>query len=262
MIEDSIKILSNNSVTSDTFLLRLYSPELAASANPGQFLMVRVNEGIDPVLRRPFSICGVEDDGTIKILYKVVGKGTTILSKRKQGECLSVLGPLGKGFNLPDESQKTFYVAGGIGIAPMLFLCQKTDSSNITFLTGFRNSDEIIDPALTGNKIHNLIATDDGSNGYNGRVTELLVEHLEQYKQNDTAIYACGPLPMLKAVKDVSQKYGIPCQVSMETLMACGLGACQGCIVRSDISRTNTSYLHVCKEGPVFDVNDIDWKNI
>ena len=262
MIDDSIKILSNNSVTSDTFLLRLYSPELAADANPGQFLMVKVDDSIDPVLRRPFSICGVEDDGTVKVLYKVVGRGTAILSNRKAGDHLSVLGPLGKGFKIPDESSKTFYVAGGIGIAPLIFLYQKTRSSDITFLTGFRNSDEVIDPALTGSKIDHLTATDDGSKGYNGRVTELLAEHLEQCNRDDISIYACGPLPMLKAVKDVSQKYGIPCQVSMETLMACGLGACQGCVVRSDITRTNTTYLHVCKEGPVFDINEIDWDNI
>lgn len=262
MIESSSKILSNNSVTSDTFLLRVSSTGLASNAKPGQFLMVKVNESIDPVLRRPFSICGVEDESIIKILYKIIGKGTEILSNKKAGENLSVLGPLGKGFKAPDQSKKTFLVAGGIGIAPLLFLYQEIKSPDVTFFTGFRTSAEIIDPVLTGNNTDNLIATDDGSKGYNGRVTDLLVESLEQYKQNDISIYACGPLPMLKAVKNVSIKYDIPCQVSMETFMACGLGACQGCVVRSDITRTNTSYLHVCKEGPVFDINEIDWENI
>ena len=262
MIEKSIKILSNNSVTSDTFLLRFLSPEMAASAKPGQFLMVRINESIDPVLRRPFSICGVEDEGIIKILYKVVGKGTGILSDKKAGEYLSVLGPLGKGFKTAGQSKKIFLVAGGIGIAPLLFLHQIIESSDIAFLTGFKTSSEIINPVSTGSNIANVIATDDGSLGYNGRVTDLLVENLEQNKQNSLSLYACGPLPMLKAVRDASLRYKIPCQVSMETFMACGLGACQGCVVRSEITKTNTQYLHVCKEGPVFDIDEIDWKNI
>ena len=262
MIENSIKILSNNSVISDTFLLRLNSPELAASAKPGQFVMVRVHDSIDPALRRPFSICGVEDESIIKILYKVVGKGTQILANKTAGEYLSVLGPLGKGFDLPYQSKKTFYVAGGIGIAPLLFLYQKTELSDVTFLTGFRTSGEIINPSLTGNKIDAQIATDDGSMGYNGRVTDLLLEELEHHKQEDMSIFSCGPLPMLKAVRNICLKYNIHCQVSMETFMACGLGACQGCVVRSDMTKTNSSYLHICKEGPVFDVNEIDWGNI
>ena len=262
MIENSIKILSNSSVISDTFLLRLQSPELAASATPGQFLMVRVNDSIDPALRRPFSICGVEDESIIKILYKVVGKGTQSLSNKKAGDSLSILGPLGKGFDLPDQIKKTFFVAGGMGIAPLLFLSQKTELTNITFLTGFRTSGEIIEPSLAGYKIDNLIATDDGSMGYNGRVTDLLVENLEQNKMKDIGICTCGPLPMLKAVSKIYLKYDIPCQVSMETFMACGIGVCQGCVVRSDTARTDKSYLHVCKEGPVFDINEIDWENI
>ena len=261
MIEIPIKIVSNKSVNADTFLLRLYSPELAATAKPGQFVMVRVSDSIDPALRRPFSICGTEDGNVIKILYKIVGKGTRILSAKKEGEFISVLGPLGKGFNIPERSKKTFYVAGGIGIAPLLFLYQKTKLSDITFLTGFRTSSEIIDTALTGDNIENLIATDDGSMGHNGLVTDLLAEYLEKFKQNDMRIFTCGPLPMLRAVRDVSLKYNTPCQVSMETFMACGLGACQGCVVRSNTG-ADTSYLHVCKEGPVFDINELDWGNI
>jgi dihydroorotate dehydrogenase electron transfer subunit len=262
MIETSIKIISNNSVTSDTFLLRISSPELAAGARPGQFLMVRTSNCMDPVLRRPFSICGVEDEGTIKILYKVVGRGTKILSNKKSGEYLSVLGPLGKEFKMPDRSEVIFLVAGGIGIAPLLFLYQEIKSFDINFLTGFRTSKEIIDPSLTGNKINNLIATDDGSMGYSGRVTDLLLEKLEHSRQKNISIYACGPLPMLKAVRNAALKYNIPCQVSMETFMACGLGACQGCVLGSDRVKTGRAYLHVCKEGPVFDINEIDWENI
>ena len=260
MIEQSIKILSNDIVLPDTFLLRFHSPELAASARPGQFIMVKVNDRTDPALRRPFSICGTEDGSIVKILYKVIGKGTEILSNKKPGENLPALGPLGKGFALSDQAKKIFYVAGGIGIAPLLYLYQKTKLSNITFLTGFRTSNEIIDPQKVGTQADNLIATDDGSMGYNGRVTDLLVEHLEQSEQKDICIYTCGPLPMLKAVRGICIRYNIPCQVSMETFMACGLGACQGCVIRSNIAQS--PYLHVCQEGPVFDINEIDWDNI
>lgn len=262
MIEISSKILSNISVTSDTFLLSMFSAKIAVSAKPGQFIMARINESFDPILRRPFSICGVEDGNIIKILYKVVGKGTEILSNKKTGENISILGPLGTGFKKPEKSKHIYIVAGGIGIAPLLFLYQEIKSSDTTFLTGFRTSSEIIETDLTGVKTNTLVSTDDGSTGYNGRVTDLLIEYLEQDKQSDMSIYACGPLPMLKAVRNVSLKFKTSCQVSMETFMACGLGACQGCVVRSDVSITNRSYLHVCKEGPVFDINEIDWENI
>ena len=262
MVESYSKILSNNSVTSDTFLLRISSPELAVSAKPGQFIMIRVNESIDPALRRPFSICGIENENIIKILYKVVGRGTEILSNKKTGDHLSVLGPLGTGFKIPDKSKKIYIVSGGIGIAPLLFLYQKIKKFNdITFLTGFKTSSEIIDTALTGNYIGNLVSTDDGSTGHNGLITDLLVENLEQYIQKNVIIYTCGPLPMLKAVRDISLKYRVSCQVSMETFMACGLGACQGCVVSSGVTKTSASYLHVCKEGPVFDINEINWEN-
>lgn len=262
MQENPVKILSNRCVASDTFLLQLGSPELAASARPGQFLMVRVNDSIDPVLRRPFSVCGTEEGGIVKILYKVVGRGTKFLSDKKEGEFISVLGPLGKGFMTTDLPESSILVGGGIGIAPLMFLYRHLETSDSIFLTGFRTSDEIIDPASAGNNIEAVIATDDGSMGFSGRVTDLLIKKLELYNQGETGIYACGPLPMLKAVAGISVKYGIPCQVSMETFMACGLGVCQGCVIRAESTAVNRQYLHVCKEGPVFDINEIDWKNV
>ena len=263
MIETFLKILSNKRVSQDTFLLRLLSPEIAACAVPGQFLMVRINDGLDPVLRRPFSICGVEEEGIVRILFKVVGRGTRFLSNKVSGESLSVLGPLGKGFENTGKSKNIFFVSGGIGIAPLLFLYQSTvEKSDITFLTGFRSSGEIIDPVLTGENINTVIATDDGSMGYNGRITSLLSDRIKHGVSSDIYLYACGPLPMLKGLREICLRHKIACQVSMETIMACGLGACQGCVIQSDISKADRPYVHVCKEGPVFDIDDIDWNNI
>ncbi len=261
MIEKLCKILSNNQVAPDTYLIRFSSPEIASEAVPGQFVMLRINEGFDPSLRRPFSICGVEGEDVVKILYKVVGKGTKGLTYKDAGDSISVLGPLGKGFSTPDPLKENFLVAGGIGIAPLLFLYQKNKSAKIHFLSGFRTSGEIIDPGTAGFDAEHMIATDDGSAGYDGRVTGLLAEKLEQYKPDDTCVYTCGPHPMLKAVRDECLKNNVPCQVSMETFMACGLGACQGCVVKSDLTAVKTPYLHVCKEGPVFDMNNIDWES-
>lgn len=262
MIETHVKILSNACVTPGIFLLRFGSPALSAEAKPGQFIMVRVNDGIDPCLRRPFSISGTEEGGVVRILYKAVGKGTIILSNKRAGDRLSVLGPLGKGFAVADLQQRIFIVAGGIGIAPMFFLSQVADKNAVTFLAGFRRSDEIIDPALVGIKEDISIATDDGSMGYHGRVTDLLEQEIIKHSHNSIGVYACGPLPMLKALSGISKKYKIPCRVSMETFMACGLGACQGCVVRSASALKQISYYHVCKDGPVFDINEIDWDNI
>ncbi|NLD35795.1 MAG: dihydroorotate dehydrogenase electron transfer subunit [Desulfatiglans sp.] len=262
MIETYVKILSNTCITPGIFLLRFSSPELAAEAKPGQFIMLRVNDGIDPCLRRPFSISGTEKGGVVRILYKVVGKGTVILSKKIAGDKLSVLGPLGKGFDIAGRAEHLFIVAGGIGIAPMLFLSQAVDKNAFTFLAGFRNSDEIIDPLSAGIKQDISIATDDGSRGYHGRVTDLLEQEIIKCRNNALAICACGPLPMLKALSNISGKYRIPCRVSMETFMACGLGACQGCVIRSASALDQISYHHVCKDGPVFDINEIDWENI
>jgi dihydroorotate dehydrogenase electron transfer subunit len=262
MIDTSIKILSNTCITPGIFLLRFNSQELAAQARPGQFIMVRVNDSIDPCLRRPFSISGTEEGGVVRILYKVVGKGTEILSNKKTGEQLSVLGPLGKGFDLGDPVEHLLIVAGGIGIAPMFFFYQAVHQKTITFLAGFRTSDEIIDPASAGLKQDIVIATDDGSIGYHGRVTDLVTLEIEKRRSDAISIYGCGPLPMLKTLSKIAEKYGIPCKVSMETFMACGLGACQGCVVRAKSAGDIVSYHHVCKEGPVFDINEIDWENI
>lgn len=264
MLEKTLKIKSNREIAPDTYLLELESEELAKASNPGQFVMIRVKNGTDPLLRRPFSICDTDNNGAVKILYRIVGKGTGILSKKKSGECISILGPLGSTFEFPGSHQNVILVAGGIGVAPIFFLGQNIKPVNFEFLIGFRTSPEIIKfEDISGVQDFEIsISTDDGSFGYGGRVTDLLEETLKRQQSRPDSIYACGPLPMLKETVLTAQQYNIPCQISIEAFMACGLGACQGCAVKVIESESSSGYERVCKEGPVFDGNKIDWNSI
>ncbi|MFC1494706.1 dihydroorotate dehydrogenase electron transfer subunit [Thermodesulfobacteriota bacterium] len=264
IVEKSIKIISNRKITSDTYLMELESAELAKESGPGQFVMVKVGDSTDPLLRRPFSISDADKNGTVKILYRIVGKGTKILSNKKRGEFLSILGPLGSEFKFPNSGQKAVLIAGGIGIAPIFFLGQSLKPGNFDFLVGFKTFEEIIKVEdISGKQNFNVsMATDDGSFGYKGRVTDLLEETLKQYQKHPDIIYACGPLPMLKQAALTARKHDISCQVSIETFMACGLGVCQGCAVKVTASESGTGYQRACKEGPVFDANELEWASL
>ncbi len=265
MIDQHYEIVFNRKITSGIFLLGFKSPHIASESSPGQFVMVRINEGIDPLLRRPFSIFDVRDKDTICLLYKTVGHGTELLSLKKAGERLSVMGPLGRGFSLPDEKLQAILVGGGIGIAPLHFLADTLKNRPIEFMAGFGKSGDIIPlEQAAGRTVGISIATDDGSEGYHGMVTGLLDEYLSRniHEKDSVAIYACGPLAMLKKVSSIASGRNIPCQVSLESLMACGLGACQGCAVKILSQDNKTFYRHVCKDGPVFSSHAIDWSNV
>ena len=260
MIEQDTKIVFNKKLASDTFLMALESPEVVAEAMHGQFVMIRVRPAIDPLLRRPFSICGIKGDNLFLILYKVVGHGTAILSEARKGQKLSVLGPLGRGFEIPKTACESILVAGGIGIAPLIFLAQAMEPASVIFLTGNSSANQILPMEQFGlDALETQISTDDGTAGHHGFVTELLEKHLAGSIKDPLVIFACGPLPMLKRVADLTFKKNILCQVSLETNMACGLGACQGCAVRASSGKDRT-YYHVCQEGPVLDARKLDWK--
>jgi dihydroorotate dehydrogenase electron transfer subunit len=258
MIEEDAGIVFNRQIADKTYHMGLESPLIAAAAKPGQFVMLRVFNGIDPLLRRPLSICRVGGGGIFYLLYRVVGRGTAIMSRAVQGERLSVLGPLGSGFKLPPPGDRSFLVAGGIGIAPLISLAQVVDKDHMAFLAGYRSATEIIpaDQVYLDTKVS--IATDDGTAGHRGPVTELLKVNVEKAGEGRAIVFACGPLPMLKAVAALTSKWNIPCQVSLETSMACGVGACQGCAVKSS-SGQEKPYHHVCQDGPVFDADTVDW---
>lgn len=258
--EGDVLVISNRKVAGDTFFLELESRKIAVAARPGQFVMVRAGAGLDPLLPRPFSICSVRDGERIHILYRVAGKGTEVLSRVPPGGRVSVLGPLGRGFGIPPSTESALLVGGGIGVAPLVFLHTSIPDGRSVFLMGFPNLDGMIPLEVLGiSPAHVQPATEDGSCGYRGIVTELIEPHLSGLADpRRVRIYACGPPAMLRRVARLALDHGVPCEVSLETRMACGLGACQGCVVRA-VPGMPGPYHRVCREGPVFRAEEIDW---
>jgi dihydroorotate dehydrogenase electron transfer subunit len=258
VFEQKAVVVRNEEVARDTFLMELEAPSIASAAKPGQFVMLRVSERPDPLLRRPFSICSIRDEETLLLLYRVVGKGTRILAETGTGRQLSLMGPLGRGFRVPGKGRSCLLVAGGMGLAPLVFLADVAREGRCTLLTGYGTASEIISLEQIGSEgVEVSISTEDGSAGHKGFVTELLEDGLAG--TDGPMVCACGPLPMLRKVAALCLEKGVDCQVSLESAMACGLGACQGCAVKT-APREGRAYLHVCGDGPVFEASAIDWE--
>ena len=260
---EKVKVLSNSALGNGIYRIRLSCNRHYVRAVPGQFVMVRSSEQIDPLLPRPFSIHRlIQKKGSVtglELLYKVVGKGTRLLSHLRSGDVLAMTGPLGKGFEIPTKVSKAKIVAGGIGVAPMVFLAQtltesKRHLSSIEVFIGGRTKADLLclkDFSALGVTIH--LTTDDGSSGDQCLVTDPL--DMAVAKNGTDIIFACGPMEMLTCVAGIAEKHNVRCQVSIETMMACGMGACLGCAVAS--RRHTHRYLHACKDGPVFDTRDL-----
>ena len=233
------------------FLLKIFSPEISRIINPGQFLNVLVTRTYYPLLRRPFSVCDVEED-YFYLMFNIFGEGTRLLSKKHPGDLIDVLGPLGKGFNLEGDFKTAVIVAGGLGAAPFPYLIRKIkDNKNIHSFIGGRTQSDVI---LHGMKnIH--ISTDDGSLGFKGTVVELLKDQIDIVKETKAKIFACGPNAMLRTLKDFCIENVFECEVSTECAMACGFGICQGCPIEG--VKNPDKYLLVCKDGPVFNIKDV-----
>ena len=252
-------IISHKPVGRGYYRLVLKAPEAAAAALPGQFVMLRVSDNLDPLLARPFGISSVPSKTSIEIVYRVAGRGTTLLTGVEAGHTLNLLGPLGIGFPLPDKNVTPVLVAGGSGFPPLHFMAQRVGSHAHLFL-GARNKECLPPSSIMKNFKDSLsgihIATDDGSAGVQGLSTDILNAFL--VKRDPTlplVLYACGPHAMLSAVRTIAADHSITCYVSMEERMACGLGACMGC----SIPMKTGGYKRACKEGPVFDSREIDW---
>jgi dihydroorotate dehydrogenase electron transfer subunit len=246
------------------FNLSLHAPEIADKATPGQFVQVQVSTGTDPLLRRPFSIAGATPTGDIELLIRAVGQGTRILSQKKPGDALEIIGPLGRGF--PHITGRIWTVAGGTGLAPFLFLAKTLNKTqSVTPFYGACTATdcrflELPPYQFIMDQAPPVITTEDGGMGMRGLVTHALENRLQQCtdQEKPDAIFSCGPLPMMKKVYDLAAVGGIPCYVSLEAFMGCGFGACMGCVIPA----VAQPYFHVCEQGPVFPAGDIAWDKL
>ncbi len=255
------RVLSNDEVARGIFLMRLRAPEIAASVMPGQFVNIKTlphdSDQLTPLLRRPFSVCQADRSaGWISILWKNVGPGTRLLSRHRMGTVLNVIGPLGKGYPLPEEATEIALVAGGLGIAPMPILAAalRERGFDFTVLLGARTSAELWgkeELQHLGAQIK--IATDDGSAGHHGFVTALLQNWIKEHDATASRVYSCGPMPMLARVAAICSTANVHAQVAVETVMGCGFGICMGCPIEpvAGVEQFGRYYL-ACLDGPVF----------
>jgi len=244
-------ILAKEMPMPGTHLLWLEVPGIANTANPGQFVMVQCDGGA--FLRRPISIHRISSDKTrIALLFAVVGKGTSWLTKLDIGDRVSLLGPLGSGFSIAPQTKSAVLLAGGLGIAPLCFLADEliTHGVKVSLLYGAATSKAIYPDRLLPSEASCVFATEDGSRGRRGFITTCLPEYLQDVDQ----VFACGPTPMYRTLAHSDMINGSDAQVSLETMMACGLGVCYGCTIN-----TRQGPRQVCRHGPVFKLHDVFW---
>jgi dihydroorotate dehydrogenase electron transfer subunit len=254
--EVKARILLNRRIGSDYFRLRLLCPEIARQAHPGQFVMLRINELRDPFLRRPFSFShiflpqerkkGSMDEGGVEICYQVVGRGTSLMTQLAEGQRLDLLGPLGRGFWTEEGQIRAILVGGGMGIAPLLSWAHELGArrrrkgmktpegpAQVMFLMGGKTKEKVLGiPQCRKIGVEYLVATEDGSLGIKGMATDLLERELLSGRYESTVLYACGPMSMLSRIAQMADQFDFPCQVLLESRMACGVGACLGCTVK------------------------------
>ncbi|MBU4477576.1 MAG: dihydroorotate dehydrogenase electron transfer subunit [Candidatus Omnitrophica bacterium] len=274
-------IVKNVRVSSKIYRMELAMPKISSLVKPGQFIHLRINNSFDPLLRRPFSVNKVIKNKkgkviNICVLYEIVGKGTSLLAEKCSGDILDVLGPLGNGFAFNDallKNKQIILVAGGMGIAPLLFLVERlkdkrTKNKPVIFIGSRTKRDLVCLDEFKKAGCIVKISTDDGSLGFKGYVSELVENFLTNCQPliPNPYIYACGPSPMLKKVQSIASEYNLKGQVSLDEMMGCGIGACLGCVVKAKTSGAGEDdnqpvYKRICKDGPVFDIQDIQWED-
>lgn len=281
LVVENAKIISNKEISPNFFVLELLSPKIAKTAKPGQFVNIRVSDAADPLLRRPISIYDTENDN-LKILYFVKGKGTEILRDKNPGDLLNITGSHGNGFTVDANAKNILLVGGGFGTAPLAFLAKKIRDESYTVAgsshLGGRDSfhprgEQLRKPfkkkgifVAIGGRTKELIlceddfqklgakvfvTTDDGSYGEKGLVTKAVEKIIAENKIEQ--VFTVGPLVMMKTVAQIAERAGIPAQISMEERMACGVGACLGCVCK-----TKEGYQTVCENGPVFEAKELE----
>ncbi|MDF2542113.1 MAG: oxidoreductase FAD/NAD(P)-binding domain protein [Herbinix sp.] len=244
-------VLENISLTEDIYSMRIKAGDIAATAKPGQFVSLYSKDG-SKLLPRPISICEINsDDGTIRLVFRILGKGTLEFSKLQKGDTIEVMGPLGNGFT--PEGTKALLIGGGIGIPPMLELAKQLPGVKQIVL-GYRDTTFLEEEFTPYGVVY--VSTEDGSKGTKGNVLNAILEHgLEA-----DIIYACGPTPMLRGIKAYAEEKGIRAQLSLEERMACGIGACLGCVCKSKEKdhHSNVHNKRICKDGPVFYAEEVE----
>lgn len=255
-------ILSNEKVAEDHYLLSCECSKIAQHAKPGQFIHVLISNGAGLLLRRPFTIYTV-DEREITMLYQIIGEGTQRLSEMPKGAPLHVMGPLGNTFNIEKNPEPSILVGGGAGIASLMLLAiaLRTHDIQTIGLVGAQHQGRLLsidDLTAIGVKVH--VATDDGSVGHHGFVTDILTDMLNKNDLHRPIIYACGPHAMLAAVAKITTEFEVPTQVAMENRMGCAMGVCLGCVCPVRIDTNRIEYQRVCTEGPVFNAADIEWE--
>jgi dihydroorotate dehydrogenase electron transfer subunit len=282
MLEQTVQIVSNERDTDQYFRLVLRAPEIAPLIQPGQFAHVRILPLKDALLRRPFSIFQVAG-GTFSILYKTVGKGTDVLSRMRAGEEVSVIAPLGHGFTVPKAGEETpLLVAGGYGMAAMFLLAQRSPQKGIVFVGGRRRVDILCEKEFAAIGWEVRVATEDGSHGEKGLVTQPLLVELRRRRGDESQtetekfqisqslltsaptsrglkLFACGPTPMLKTIGKIAEDFNLPAELSMDEHMCCGVGTCLTCVIPVKAG-DSWEYQRTCTEGPVFDSRQILWE--
>jgi dihydroorotate dehydrogenase electron transfer subunit len=264
----SAQVIENTRLSDDYNVLALAAPEIAAAAAPGQFVMVKIATGHDPLLRRPFSVFEVLRDpkGTpigISILNKRIGISTRLIYAARQGDAVACLGPLGRPFSLVDSPTEAWMVAGGVGLAPFAALGEALTSRGVptTLFYGARQSAELFYLEMFRTMgVALVLTTEDGSAGERGRIVAPLERQLEARETNaPVMIYACGPEGMLASVAKTAMRFGRPCQVSVERIMGCGLGGCYSCVVPMRGEDGARHHVRSCLAGPVLAGDQILW---
>ena len=255
------KLIKKEQLKPDIFKFSVHAPSIANNSKPGHFVEIRVSEQTEPFLRRPISIHNLnKEEGILEFIFQVKGNGTEILSKKEVGDKIDIIGPLGYGTFKYENYNNLAIIGGGIGVFPLYELakCAKADNKNVNTYLGFRSKEFVLLEEEFKNVSDKIIlTTDDGSYSQKGFAINYLEKDIEDGKID--SIYACGPLPMLKAVQKLAIEKDIPCQISLEERMGCGLGVCLGCAVKTaKSSKEAPEYVHVCKAGPVFSAKDVE----
>lgn len=252
------RIIKNRNIKGDYFQVDFDCPEICRTALAGQFVHLRIVHMRDRILRRPFSICNTSEKGVLSLVYKIVGEGTQALAEMEPGQQCNLMGPLGKAFTSPDETEFPVIIAGGYGSAATYLLAKSAPRKGLLLLGARSKQDLILTDAFRKTGFDVRAATNDGSEGHHGLVTDLLSRFIEENSPNNVRFFSCGPLPMLINVAKILNSKHLDGELSLDHLMCCGVGACFACVVKVKADNgQGWRYARTCREGPVFSANDV-----